>query len=233
MDSRISLGSAWISDEQSATRVSLANSLKDMLPEDKKELTSEKVLAAALIVALSEKNPTDADAPSTNAELALSILEESELVDLVRHTSVPVDAIIILDGSNAVQSTADGAAPDFTSATTLYMNVAEAAALSTEGVVVATAQVVDTDLVSAIRSSAALLKRVSTVSEIDSPMGQLNTPLALSAAIGDKIGHFGFESTATALVPAAVVLPEPDRTVVEPPAPEDSEEDAADEQGGN
>jgi hypothetical protein len=114
------------------------------------------------------------------------------------------------------------------------MNIAEEAARSTEGVVVTTEHVVDTDLVSAIRASASLLKLVATVSDADTPVGQLNTPLALSAAIGQKIGHFGFESNATALVPAAVVLPEPDRSTVDPETDvdlPDTDEGEADEDG--
>lgn len=216
VSSRVTLGAGWTDPDQAATRVSLANSLVDMLPENKKDLTSEKALAAALIVALSEKSPTDADQVSANAELALTILDEAELVSLDRYTPAPVDAFIILDGSNVVSTDEDAAEPDFTAVTTLQMNVAEEAARSTEGAVVATENVVDTDLVSAIRSSASLLKVIATVSDVDGPMGQLNTPLALSAAIGKKVGHFGFESNATALVPAAVVLPEPDRSIVEP-----------------
>lgn len=234
VSSRITVNDLWTDGEQAATRVSLANTLTDLLPDDKKGLPSEKTLAAALIVALGEKNPTDADDMSANAELALSILEEAKLIGLDRHTPTPVDAIIIIDGSNDVTGVPEGESADFTDATSLQMNIAEEAARSTEGVVVTTEHVVDTDLVSAIRASASLLKLVATVSDADTPVGQLNTPLALSAAIGQKIGHFGFESNATALVPAAVVLPEPDRSTVDPETDvdlPDTDEGEADEDG--
>lgn len=222
VEARISLNDSWSDSEQAPTRISLANTLKDMIPAEKQDLQSEKVLAASLMVALSEKNPTNADALSTNAELALSVLEEAKLINLVRYSPVPVDAIVIVDESNIV---ADGAEADFTDRATLQMNVAEEAARSTEGVVVATDTVVDTDLVSSIRASASLTKLVATVSGLNTPVGELNTPLALSAAIGKKVGHFGFEATATALVPAAVVLPAPDRTVVDEPTADETQTD--------
>lgn len=237
VEARIQLNDSWTNSEQAPTRISLANTLKEMIPEDKQELQSEKVLAASLMVALAEKNPTNADALSTNAELALSVLEEAKLVNLVRYSPVPVDAIIIIDGSNVAGS--DETDADFTDRTSLQMNVAEEAARSTEGVVVATTTVAATDLVSAVRASSSMVKLVATVSGINTPVGQVNTPLALSAAIGKKVGHFGYEATATALVPAAVVLPEPDRSIEEAEtddsadSDEDENSDGESAEGGN
>ena len=212
---RVAVGDAWVAPDQADARQSYATSLAEYVPDDKKDLQSDKLLAAALVTALSEKSPTNADELSSNAELALEVLDGANLVDLVRYTPEPVDAVIVVDASNVVEDSESE--PDFSAASALYMNIPEAAARGTEGVVVTTNKVVDTDLVSTIRENSSVLKLVATVSGVNTPVGRLNTPLALSAAIGGKVGHFGFEASATALVPAAVVLPEPDRTVVGAP----------------
>ncbi len=223
---RLSLGQAWTAADQADARQSYATSLTEYVPEDKKELQADKLLASALMVALSEKSAVSADEMSANAGLALDILDGADLIDLVKYTPTPVDAVVMIDASNVLPDDATDA-PDFSAASALQLNVAEAAARQTEGVVVSTATVVETDLVTTIRENASSLKLIATVSDVDEPVGALNTPLALSAAIGGKFGHFGFESNATALVPAAVVLPEPDRTVtgVEPTEQQNSDED--------
>jgi len=217
---RITIGDAWTDPEQADARQSYATSLAEYLPEDQRDLASDKLLASALISALSEKSDTSADELSADAGLAMDVLQGAQLVNLVKFDPIPVDAVVIIDNSNAGAETAaaEGAeAPDYGAASALRLNIAEAAGRGTEGAVVASPRVVATDLISTIRGNSTALKIVATVSEVNEPVGALNTPLALSAAIGKKVGHFGFEPSATALVPAAVTLPEPDRTVVAPP----------------
>lgn len=220
---RVSLTDAWTDPKQADSRQSYASSLTEFLPENQQELPAEKALAAALITAIAEHAETDADALSQNAALALDILDAADLVDLVSYSAVPVDAVVVIDP--AQQPSADvekdkeaeqGDAEELAAASNLLMNVADAAARQTSGVVVAATDVVDNDLVSTIRANSSAVKIVATVSDLDSPSGLLNTPLALAAAIGNKVGHFGFESSATALVPALVVLPEVDRTIEVP-----------------
>jgi len=233
---RVAISNSWVDPEQANSRVSYASSLTQFLPEDKKDLTPEKQLAAALVLSLSQTSATSVDNLSSNAELALEVLDGAQLVELVRYTPEPVDAVIILDGSNITVSDTDET-PDFGAASSLYMNIAEAAARGTEGVVVSTSKVVDTDLVSTIRQNASMLKMVATVSDVDTPVGLVNTPLALSAGIGGKVGHFGFESSATALVPAAVTLDPPAREVTpveqaEATDPTDAQTDAPTDASG-
>lgn len=226
---RVTLDPSWTSPDQADSRQSYASSLTEFLPENLQDLPSEKTLAAALITALGEHADTDADVLSQNAALALDILDAADLVQLVSYSALPVDAVVILDSTHAAGEEVTDSGEELTTASTLLVNVAEAAARQTEGVVVAATVVVDTDLVSTIRSSANAVKIISTVSDLGSPVGQLNTPLALAAAIGNKVGHFGFESSATALVPALVTLPDVDRTIelpAEDPADPDSEEAA-------
>lgn len=231
---RVTLDPSWTSPDQADSRQSYAASLTEFLPENLQDLPAEKTLAAALITALGEHADTDADALSQDAALALDILDAADLVQLVSYSALPVDAVVIIDPTHTAGKEVTDSGEELTAASTLLINVAEAAARQTEGVVVAATFVVDTDLVSTIRSNSSAVKIISTVSDLSSPVGQLNTPLALAAAIGNKVGHFGFESSATALVPALVTLPDVDRTVelpVEDPADADSadgEEPAAD-----
>ncbi|WP_051197148.1 copper transporter [Jonesia quinghaiensis] len=206
--SRIQVSDSWVSPDLADSRQSYASSLTEFLPEDKRDVASDKAIASALIVALTEKSNTDPNTVSDNGALALEVLEGADLVQLVSYTSTPADAVVILDARSY-----EGEIPDQSAQSVLYANIAEAAAHQTEGVVVAGANVVENDLVSTIRENSSLVKLVATVSESDLSLGQLNTPLALAAALGNKVGHFGFEASATALVPAAVDLDAPDRSV--------------------
>jgi len=221
---RVSIGSAWTDADQADARQSYATSLADYLPADQRELSSDKLLASALIMSMTEYAETTADELSSNAGLAMDVLQGANLVKLVKFEGIPVDAVVIIDNSNA--SAAGEESPDLSVASALEMNIAQAAARGTEGVVVSSPRVVATDLISSIREDASTLKIVATVTGVDQPVGLLNTPLALSAAIGKKVGHFGFESSATALVPAAVTLSAPERTL--PVPPEAAEGDAND-----
>ena len=224
---RLTLDASFTDPEQADSRQSYASSLVEFLPADQKDLPAEKALASALIQAISEHAPDDADAMSQNASLALDILNSANLVHLVSYTAIPVDAVVILDASKDPNVDGNTNGDDLTAASTLMINVGEAAARQTEGVVVASTSVVATDLVSTIRGNASAVNLISTVSDVNQPVGQLNTPLALAAAIGNKIGHFGFESSATALVPAAVTLEPVDRTI-EPPVTEEPTGEEAD-----
>lgn len=218
--SRVRVTDAWTAGDQADARQSYASSLVDFLPEDRRDVASDKALASALVVALTQANPADPQAVSDDAALALEVLEGADLVELVSYTSVPADAVIILDARSY-----DGEVPDNTEQSLLYANIAEAAAHLSEGVVVAASNVVDGDVVSVIREDSSLVKLVSTVSDTDLSFGRLNTPLALAAAIGNKVGHFGFEPSANALVPAAVTLDAPVRSVA------NAEEDAQNADG--
>ena len=231
---RVSLTDAWTDPAQADARQSYASSLTEFLPENQQELPAEKALAAALIVAIAEHAETDADALSQNAALALDILDAADLVNLISYSAVPVDAVVIIDASHQAGAEVDKDqenenAEALAAASSLLMNVADAAARQTSGVVVAATDVVDNDLVSTIRANASAVKIVATVSDLGSPSGLLNAPLALAAAIGNKVGHFGFESSATALVPALVVLPEVDRTIELPETPPAEGDAAADD----
>ncbi|MEK8229267.1 copper transporter [Oerskovia sp. M15] len=57
------------------------------------------------------------------------------------------------------------------------------------------------DLVSTIMADSDLAAVLSTVSGIEAPAGQISVPLALAARAGDKVGQFGFEEGATAVIP--------------------------------
>lgn len=170
------------------------------------------------------------------AEVAgdLKLLVESGLITVDQAPTAPADVILLLsppvdpsaktsDGEAVPTESEEGAATAETEAFPVQVetSIAAAAAETSSGAVVAGPSAVDGDLITRLREDDV---QVSTVSGVDSLAGQINVPLALAASITGVVGHYGFEESATAVIPEPVDLP---GSVAGAPAAE--EQDAQDE----
>src|SRR5690606_17933971 len=102
-------------------------------------------------------------------------------------------------------------APD-TYVVDIEVQVAVAAQEVAEAALVAGPTAVSGDVVSTIRANEDLASTLSTVSGVEGEPGRINVPLALAARVAGEVGQFGFEESATAVLPPAVELPPRTRT---------------------
>ncbi|PFG33403.1 copper transporter [Sanguibacter antarcticus] len=221
VSTRAQLASSWTAQDQADSRQSYAATLGDYLPEDADADGFDVTLARALVETLTGSDAAKPDAFSADATLIREILTSSELIDVIGDVSGPADVIVLLD-SNA--SPVDGedvpTSEDLEAAATIELTLAEAAQDGSEGAVVAGTSLSEGDLVSRVREDQARAGSISTVTDIDRIVGQVNLPLALAARVDGEVGHFGADENATALVPPAVTLAPVDRTPEETPAPD-------------
>ncbi len=141
---------------------------------------------------------------------------------MVSEQTLPADVVLLLAGSAPSPATpaAEGEeppAPD-TYAVDIEVQVAVAAQDVAGAALVAGPTAVSGDVVSTIRANEDLASTVSTVSGIEAEPGRINVPLALAARLADQVGQFGFEESATAVLPPAVELPPVTRTTASPRA---------------
>lgn len=203
-----SLTESWTSPEEETLRDTVAGGLRDRLAEvdgdvvDDESSTAE-LLGAALTVALTDADPTDASARSTEAQDVQGLLEKVGLLDVEIAPEAPADAILLLSGgdTHTDEAETEDADPETTGIGALTTLAGTAADLSGATVVAGpTAQ--EGDLVSAIRADDELVDTVSTVSGIESVTGQIVVPLAIAAQESGIVDQYGFEEGATVLPPA-------------------------------
>jgi hypothetical protein len=212
----VRLTDSWTSQEEESARATVADGLGDKLGEVPQDASAEQRLARALALSLTGTTPQAPDARSAEAVELETLLERFALVEVVAEQTVPADVVLLLAGpapEQAAPAAEDGEqpAPD-TYAVDVEVSVAVAAQEVARAALVAGPTARSGDLISTIRASSELAESVSTVSGIQDVAGRTGVPLAIAARLAGEVGQFGFEETATAVLPPAVELPPVDRT---------------------
>ncbi|MBE7701378.1 copper transporter [Oerskovia sp. Sa1BUA8] len=212
----VRLGGDWTAEDQEDARKVAANDVANLVSGVEEAGTDAK-LAAALATSLSAKQLAAPEARTSEAVLIEQKLAEAGLIEVVLPQETPADVILLLEPQAStvpVDGTTEAAAVDDAKAyaVTVEILLAQAAQARSEGSLVAGSTPVPGDLISTITADADLAAVLSTVSGIEAPAGQISVPLALAARLGDKVGQFGFEEGATAVIPPAVQLPPVDRS---------------------
>jgi hypothetical protein len=200
-----SLTRSWTSQDDSTLRDTVAGGLREQLGANAEDVIdddsdSAELLGAALTLALTSAEPGAPDQLSGDAAELQQLLERVGLVDVALAPAEPADAVLMLSGGTTPDQVeesedAEGATPD------ALASVAGTAAALTP-TVVAAPTTEDGDLVSTVRSDAALADAVTTVSGIEKRTGQIVVPLAIAATQSGLVDQYGFEEDATVLPPA-------------------------------
>ena len=216
---RAQVAPSWTAEDQADSRQSYAATLGDYLPDDADSNGFDATLARALVETLTGSDATNPDTFSSDAALVREILTSSELVEIIGDASAPADVIVIIDpDASTEEGDGEQSADDREAATAIQQTLADAAQAGSEGAVVAALSLREGDLVSSIRADESRARSITTVTDVDRIVGQVNVPLALAARVAGEVGQYGGDEDATALVPPAVTLPPVDRTPEVPPA---------------
>ncbi len=219
----------WTDTARRTYRQTLAASVAEYLdPKPDLSAGTPEQLAEALVQALSNPDPADPDALSSDATVVLQLLVEGGLVELSGDVTQPADAVVVLVGEDAdtPEKAADAEATPEPSdeeraalkeQQSAAVELALAATRRTEGVVVAGFGLAEDGVLRRVRSDDATSSTVSTVAYVQSVVGAASVPLALAQRISGETGHYGPDGDATAPVPPRVALAEPDRTPSTPP----------------
>ncbi|WP_435735728.1 copper transporter [Cellulosimicrobium sp. PMB13] len=209
---QVRLTDSWTSEDEVSARDTVAEGLADKLGDVPEDATTDQRLARALALALTGTSTLDPDARSDEAVELETLLERFALVDVVEEQVAPADVVLLLAGpapeqaAEAAAEETEAPAPD-TTVIDIEVQVAVAAQDVAQAALVAGSTAVPGDLVSTIRGSEELAANLSTVSGTEAEPGRINVPLALAARLADQVGQFGFEESATAVLPPAVELP--------------------------
>lgn len=219
ISARVRLTDDWTDTTRATFRQTLAGTLVEYLePAPDADAGAGTELAEALVQAVSNAVPEDPDRLSENAAVALQLLTESGLVEVDGEVTAPADGIVVVAGGFDAELADE---PDETAApapgedlqeevdrwAAVTREVAFAALLRTEGVVVAGHEPVEGGLLAQIREGQATSTRASTVADVQDLVGQVSVPLALAERISGTVGHYGFGAGTTAPVPPRVELP--------------------------
>lgn len=218
----VRLGADWTAEDQEDARKTAATEVTNLVPGADEAGTDEK-LAAALATSLTAKQLAAPEARTSEAVLIEQKLADAKLIEVVQPQDVPADVVLLLEpqaSTAPIKDATQEATVDEAKAYAVSIEVllAQAAQARSEGALVAGSTPVTGDLISTITADGDLAAVLSTVSGIEEAPGQISVPLALAARLGDKVGQYGFEEGATAVIPPAVQLPPVDRTP--PGAPE-------------
>lgn len=228
VSARVSLADDWIDPTRSTFRQTLAGTLVEYLdPAPEASAGAATELAEALVQGLSNAVPEDPDRLSENASVVLQLLAESGMVEVDGEVTAPADGIVVVAGGFDAaldDDTEETAAPADTEELqdtverwlSVTREVAFAALVRTEGVVVAGPERVDGGLLAQIRDGEDSATRVTTVTGVRELVGQVSVPLALAERISGAVGHYGNGEGMTAPVPPRVVL-EPVQRIPELP----------------
>lgn len=220
----------WTDTGQRAFRQSIAGTLVDYLdPAPESGAGADVLLADALADGLTTAAPADPDALAEDASIILQVLVEGGLVTVEADVTQAADAVVVLGGPtlDPTQEQAPAPATDEDVATederraavlAAGVQIATAADARSGGAVVAAGEPTDTSLVQQVRDDGAATLRVSTVEAVNTLVGQVSVPLALSTQIGGTVGHYGPRGDLPAL-PPRVVLPPVERVPAEVPVP--------------
>lgn len=201
-----SLTHSWTAADEATMRDTVAGGLREGLEGDVEEGTIDdetgtaELLGAALTVALTDADPMDPSARSTEAENLQQQLERFGLVDVEAAPEAPADAILLVSGggTGADDEATDGADPAESGVGSLA-SLAGMAGKITGASVVAGPTTTDGDLVAQVRADDDLVDLVSTVSGVEELTGRIVVPLAVAAQLGGTVDQYGFEEGATVL----------------------------------
>lgn len=211
------LTSSWTAADEATLRETVANGQREQLVADLPDVVSEEsgtaeLLGAALAVALTEADGSDAGMPSARATELRQLLVQVGLIEERDAPSAPADVVLLLS-SGATQPDAAGESTQTEDVEPTEVGVAALAAATgavadvTGAVVVAGPTTQEGDLVSTVRGDGDLAERVSTVSGVGQPAGRFVVPLALAAQTDGHVGQYGFEDGATVLPPVVETTP--------------------------
>lgn len=236
ISARVQLTPAWTDPDQADTRQSYAASLAEYL-ENPSGDGFDATLAQVLVDSLTDADPADPDAFSSDASLVRAVLVEGKLVKVIDEPQAPADAFVFLAPTTVTSDDAESTqAADLAAASRIEATLVSAAQSGSEGALVAGGTAVEGDLVTTIRADQALAATLTTVSGTTTVTGQVTVPLALAARISGQVGQYGPGEGATAAAPPAVTLAPltrvPSGDGADPADPADAEPDApVDDQG--
>lgn len=187
------VGRAAFRDELSTTLAPATGTTPDAGAALDERMAS--LLAGALLV----PRLTDADRTTPAATQTLAALKTADLVGF-SGDGPPLSTLAVVvapapdAGQAAAQRTADIAG---------WTALARALDAAGAGAVVV-GRVASADsggLVSSLRQDGGVRRAVSTVDDVDDPMGRISTVFALREQVGGDVGHYGVATSATAVIP--------------------------------
>lgn len=203
------LTASWTSADELTMRETVADGLREKLPEGVVEGVIDdesgpaQLLAASLTVALTDADPSQEDAFSEAALEQQHLLEQVGLTEQVAEPGAPADAILLLSGGDLAAQD-DAQTEDVDPEQTGMGALAALAGTSAEiagAAVVAGPTTQDGDLIATVRAEDALAELVSTVSGVETTTGQIVVPLAVAAQDAGTVDQYGFEEGASVLPP--------------------------------
>jgi hypothetical protein len=216
----------WTNAGERTYRQTIAATLVEYLdPEPPLDAGTPVELAEALAQAVATGTDEDPGVVSEESGVILQILAEAGLIEIEGEITEPADAIVLVVGRNADMPEADegdGDGPteeelaDIEARMSSATEIAIASQSRSSGAVVALHEVVDDGLVQLLREGSRTGTRVSTVTLVDTLVGQVSVPLALAERISGRVGHYGTDGGATSNVPGRVVLAPPALPIVIP-----------------
>ncbi len=214
VSAQVTLTGAWTDPGMRSFRQALVGNMVQYLePGVAADAAADTALAAALAQAITGSDAADPDARSESASILLELLSSGEtpLVTLAEEVTAPADAVVVL----AVPAPSADAGAEPTTATdeeiSARLAVAAAAQQYSTGAVLVDSAHGPGSVIDALLADGELAAQVSTVSGAQEVTGQVVVPLALAAAIGGQVGHYGAGDGET-LLPPEVTLPPVDRT---------------------
>ena len=223
VSARIRLTGDWIDPTRATFRQTLGGTLVEYLePAPDAAAGSATELAEALVQAVSNAVPEAPDRLSENAAVVLQLLTESGLIEVDGEVTLPADGIVVVAGGfdgrladepdeTAPPTRADDLQDTVDRWVSVTRDLAFAALLRTDGVVVAGHEPVQGGLLTQLREGQDTAARASTVSDVQDLVGQVSVPLAFAERVSGAVGHYGAGSGATAPVPPRVELDPPQR----------------------
>ena len=196
----------WTDPTQRAFRESLSGSLLTYLePRPDDAAGVDGVLGEALAQGITRRAPGSTDTLADPTGLELDLLREGKLINLPKALTVPADDIVLVVG--ATPALAAGQADQRTAEHVTLNALIAACNRRSVGLVVAAGAPDAHSLVQAIRADVNLERTIETVESIEADPSTVAVPLALASRITGLVGHYGFASDDTAVVPQRVALP--------------------------
>ncbi|WP_425954154.1 copper transporter [Xylanimonas sp. McL0601] len=195
---------SWTDEDHAGFRDTVASGMRPRLrsivtdlPED---APTEQLLSTALAVAL-----THQAAPGFRSEDATALerqLIQADLITVDAEQTQPADAVVLLSGGGGASTGSDKDASPAPAETAMTSLVTLAGTVQTVApVVVAGPTPTAGDVVSAVRGDNAVADQVTTVSGVESQVGQIVVPLAVAAHLTGTNGHYGSDDGSTPLPP--------------------------------
>ncbi len=202
---RVRLTSSWTDESDASVRKTVADGLAENQPDLAADASVERRLGQTLAIALTGAQPENPAARSSQAVDLEGQLVRFELISVRAAQAQPAEAIVLVSGS-AAKAAEPAASPSATkpadSAIDAEVELAVAAQAVAKAALVIGPTARSGDLISTIRNRNAA-DTISTVSGIEAEAGRISVPLALAARLGAVVGQYGFESSATDVLPPA------------------------------